>query len=773
MFHLLTDQAIAILADIEIPYVAVEYDRGTFTEYGTRQGYEGFDALLRLHRERPASFETLLQTWLFFGLLYEFFAEDLNMDDFFSTGRSPVVSSSTLRRYCNDWFQKMHANDGEARNVVLNKVHLSLAFATRISNELDQYLQHDLSAAPRIMLSVKVLVESLSIVVKRFTLPLPDLDAPEYIRPEPSWFLLDSMLQLGWCPYRLAGISDSISSIALYHLRGFRYADLIGENHQACTEIACHVDNLPSYEPQHDIECSRTNCELFPTQIDKIIEIYKGDDIPLLLCSFGPPGRLMLDVIPSSEWTGYVAISHVWSDGLGNDQQNAVQTCQLRRLAQEVRALQAGRVQQPSIDDQEPVAFWLDTMCIPVTKQDDPEEYGLVKKIAIGRMDWTYASADAVLIQDKALRKLSPDSLHPLQFAAHLHCSKWLSRCWTLAEGALAWKWHLQFSNSAPSLKEIYLHFPEGRRQAVFNEYVKHFRLQILERDRRRVFNEVGRERQRQGTFDDFLEESIISELMSIYEEIPSKKAELTFADAWNALRHRSTTKPGDAHGIFGLLTGLSIKNIISFDKSQRMKAVLNSQILLPASILFIHGPKLTDEPKNRWVPKHVNGSVMNDIGYKLMTYNEGRMIGPLQRWFFKMCRFQGRLTRQFTLLDRRYQREFQIKILETDPRVDFSQQQEWLLIIPKDRPSLGVVEQIAFTAICVAIQREKNTKVLATWEYLVQVSCFQPRPSEPVIIEGQWIEEDDDALIVYLECGQSLYRKEIGSRAYFVYRHD
>ena len=412
-------------------------------------------------------------------------------------------------------------------------------------------------------------------------------------------------------------------------------------------------------------------------------------------------------------------------------------------------------------------------MCIPVTKQDDPEDYGFIKRIAIGRMDWTYAGADAVLIQDKALHKLSPHNLLPLQFAAHLHCSKWPSRCWTLAEGALAWKWHIQFASSALSLKEIPSHFPEGQRQARFNEYVENIGLHFLERNRRRVFNEVMGEGQRQGTFDEFLEESIISELMSIYEEIPSKTAQLTLTDAWNALRHRSTTKPGDAHGIFGLLTGLSIKNILSFDKSQKMKAVLNSQILLPAAILFNHGPKLTDEPKNRWVPEHVKGSVMTDIGYEFITYNEGRMIGPLQRWFFMMYRFQGRLTREFTLLDRRYRREFQIKILETEPREDFSQVQEWLLIIPKDRQSLGVVEQIAFTAICVAIQREKNNRVLATWEHLVQVSCFQPRPLEPVIIEGHWIEDDDDALKVYLECGQYLYRKTMGSRAYFVHRHD
>ena len=125
------------------------------------------------------------------------------MDDFFCTDASPLISLATLRRYCNDWLQKMYANDEEAQNVVLNKVHSSLAFATRMSNEIDQYLQQDMSAAPRIMLSVKVLIESLTIVVMRFTLLLLDedpdgavrfLDEPEYIRPEPSLFLLDSML---------------------------------------------------------------------------------------------------------------------------------------------------------------------------------------------------------------------------------------------------------------------------------------------------------------------------------------------------------------------------------------------------------------------------------------------------------------------------------------------------------------------------------------------------------------------------------------------------
>lgn len=86
--------------------------------------------------------------------------------------------------------------------------------------------------------------------------------------------------------------------------------------------------------------------------------------------------------------------------------------------------------------------------------------------------------------------------------------------------------------------------------------------------------------------------------LLIIYEEISSKTARLTFADACNTLRYRSTTKPGDAHGIFGLPAGLSIKNIVSLDKSQRMKAAINSQMVLPASVLINYEPKLTDDSR-------------------------------------------------------------------------------------------------------------------------------------------------------------------------------
>jgi len=57
----------------------------------------------------------------------------------------------------------------------------------------------------------------------------------------------------------------------------------------------------------------------------------------------------------------YVAISHVWSDGLGNAIANTLPWCQLQRIQGLVDALY-----QDTAGNQHPVPFWMDTLCVPV-----------------------------------------------------------------------------------------------------------------------------------------------------------------------------------------------------------------------------------------------------------------------------------------------------------------------------------------------------------------------------------------------------------------------
>src|SRR2546429_3762467 len=85
----------------------------------------------------------------------------------------------------------------------------------------------------------------------------------------------------------------------------------------------------------------------------------------------------------------YVAISHVWSDGLSNPHGNSMPICQLSSLHRKVQALY-----RTASDRQEsPIPFWIDTMCCPT----DPPE---ARRLAIIAMRRTYADADKVLVLD-------------------------------------------------------------------------------------------------------------------------------------------------------------------------------------------------------------------------------------------------------------------------------------------------------------------------------------------------------------------------------------
>ncbi len=82
---------------------------------------------------------------------------------------------------------------------------------------------------------------------------------------------------------------------------------------------------------------------------------------------------------PGLDWGPYVAISHVWSDGLGNPNHNSLPFCQIKRL-QELVQESTGK----------PLPFWIDTICVPLEER--------LRGKAIANMAKVYRSAAAVLV---------------------------------------------------------------------------------------------------------------------------------------------------------------------------------------------------------------------------------------------------------------------------------------------------------------------------------------------------------------------------------------
>ena len=135
----------------------------------------------------------------------------------------------------------------------------------------------------------------------------------------------------------------------------------------------------------------------------------------------------------------YVAISHVWSQGLGNRHNNAVFLCQLQRLQR-----YANRLVPPA---HRPIPIWIDTICVPLEADARME--------AIKTMDAVYQNALAVLVVDQTLidfdlasaiekgkkrdirTQLGPEGWQ-IEILMRIKASPWAQRLWTYNEAFLA-----------------------------------------------------------------------------------------------------------------------------------------------------------------------------------------------------------------------------------------------------------------------------------------------------------------------------------------------
>ena len=145
-------------------------------------------------------------------------------------------------------------------------------------------------------------------------------------------------------------------------------------------------------------------------------------------------GRLYVTLLPpecSPDRTAYIAISHVWSDGLGNEDSNSIPLCQFNRIVKLTTRLNRNTS----------IAFWLDTLCFPLAPQDAYDQ-------ALIRMRQSYEDANKVLVFDAYLLEHDASGMSEEEVAMRIACAPWNRRLWTLQEGVLAHSLAFQFRDS-------------------------------------------------------------------------------------------------------------------------------------------------------------------------------------------------------------------------------------------------------------------------------------------------------------------------------------
>lgn len=131
-------------------------------------------------------------------------------------------------------------------------------------------------------------------------------------------------------------------------------------------------------------------------------------------------------IIESGKGKKFVAISHVWAEGLGNPHGNLLPTCALKWISNHVNRFSFHSGDEPDKEEKQErpfeeamrgkTPFWLNTICVPVAP---PEMW----KKAMNRLRKPYRDAALVIVLDSYLytqdtREIDPLDMWPGSFVA-------------------------------------------------------------------------------------------------------------------------------------------------------------------------------------------------------------------------------------------------------------------------------------------------------------------------------------------------------------------
>ncbi len=306
---------------------------------------------------------------------------------------------------------------------------------------------------------------------------------------------------------------------------------------------------------------------------------------------------IAVETVASEPDTEYVAISHVWSDGMGNPFGDALPACSLRNLRRMAVALgQCATMSDSTVDTEvmpkstpsnlagssgsvEPMLIWLDTLCCPV----EPPE---AKELAILKMRETYRDAAHVLVLDSAFQSIASRETPMVESLIRIFTSSWTRRLWTLQEGALARRLWFQFSEGPVDFLHLFYRF---RRLSLTDARYLSFVYDMLNQSQwiGPLTPELNKRR-------DIMKASDLGYKLHLLDM---------------GLQHRAASMAEDERLCIATLMDLSMDELLSVEKTMPARmANLWDQIAakyggIPASILLLRYPKLNLEGY-RWAPR-------------------------------------------------------------------------------------------------------------------------------------------------------------------------
>ena len=424
----------------------------TFETLPLRKGFRVIphDALVPLDEQWPQfllnadgsrlsseSLAEVVQVWLFFGLLIEVLkvsGVSVDIRDFQQhEGEHTFVTTRALPSYVSEWEQKEGLLSKKERKVHYRRQQqmLMIAVSFRLHQVSGHWWEDDLiywvkHSQERYVMDIPLPLE-MSIIILNETLDLASrrslgLTINGSFEGSRSPSLINNLRICGWCPSEISlvreGLDETSGIFAGQISRGRLEA-----NHSQCSVNKCRAFDFATeqYSTKHDTGCP--GCQHLGIDGRELSSILRRERAPRAVLQLATSSQTPSIKLTLGDSGRYVAISHVWSDGLGNPSANSLPACQLLRLHRMVAGLEIEFADRK-------LALWIDSLLVPVEK-------GHEKRLALTQLCEYYQAAEKVLVLDSDLLQASQACTKEEQIT-RIFLSTWMRRLWTLEEGILS-----------------------------------------------------------------------------------------------------------------------------------------------------------------------------------------------------------------------------------------------------------------------------------------------------------------------------------------------
>lgn len=485
------------------------------------------------------------------------------------------------------------------------------------------YRKHEID--DRIWLSIAILSETVErIRTNHFLGDEDDDDSEQTItwrahgNPTFGQFLVDDMAEKGWCPFDADRVDKTTTSATLLYYLAHLPPPRPETDHSLCTKDVCTSMTIdPSYRTRHapqDCQCTSEFCDT-----RNVVNALQGDEIPLIqeviqLEMLQWPAKESDDpnavrfieatdvepkfrIIESGKGRDFVAISHVWAEGLGNPNGNSLPSCALKWISKTVDRFKFGGGEQSDGEQRErPIEeasqgktpFWLDTICVPVSP---PEMWTK----AMNRLRKPYQDAALVLVLDSYLYTQDAREIDALEMWARVLCCSWSRRLWTFQEGRLAKPGRLWvlFKDTAMSMEDVWRGYDQT---LATEELMTELHLKWRGSNIIRGLAETG----------GYVSESTLRNF----------RPEPTIWDMRESLKARAVSVPADEVLCLFCNMGLDMELVMRTTPEHRLAVFWRNVRNIPVGLVFSTAPEKMTVPGLRWAPKSFLGNMDRTYWY-------------------------------------------------------------------------------------------------------------------------------------------------------------